>query len=77
MLLVQKDGADPGIKFEDLRDKLLGVGTKHALFGDGSNSVLLYVDMGAPQGFPLGLHGFIITQITRKDNMCTIGLAFR
>ena len=64
-MLVQADGASTGITLDDLRDKLAAVGTEDAIFGDGSDSVMLF--LGGK---------FLISQGTRKDELCTIGLGF-
>jgi hypothetical protein len=65
LLLVQPDGAT-GITLEVLRDKLAAVNTKNALFGDGSDSVMLF--FGGK---------FVVSMGSRKQSMCTIGLGFK
>jgi hypothetical protein len=66
LVIVQPNDAEPGIRLETLREKLVAVGTNDAVFMDGSDSALLVVN---------GV--FHVLQAENKDELTTIGLGFR
>lgn len=65
VVLIQPNGASTGITLEDLRDKLAAVGVNSAVFLDGSDSSMLWVN-GIWQ----------ISPGSRKNHTNTIGVAF-
>ncbi|MGE9759473.1 hypothetical protein [Pseudomonas sp. PDM20] len=62
---VQKHG-DSGMSIEAVRDEMMALGCKHAVFFDGSDSSLLYT----PES------GFLVSQADAKDQTCIAGAAF-
>jgi hypothetical protein len=65
LAMVQRSGGSAGMTLDTLRDRLLAAGCDDAVFGDGSDSVLLVVG-GAT----------MIAQGSDKDEATTIGLGF-
>lgn len=65
-IIVLQDGVSPGMSINSLRDSLFSLGIENAVFLDGSDSSLLYVD-GSP----------IIDAGSNKDELNTIGIGFK
>jgi hypothetical protein len=66
LVLVQPNGSDSGLTWEQLRDKLVSIDADDAVFLDGSDSAMLVVN-GTP----------IVHQDETKDELTTVGLGFR
>ncbi|MFV0332158.1 MAG: hypothetical protein ACK5KL_20400 [Dysgonomonas sp.] len=65
-IYVQSHGHSPGASLTAIRNSLLKEGCKHAVFFDGSDSVLVYDSIG-----------FVIGQAEDKDETCVVGLGLK
>lgn len=66
LVLVQRDGATSRMSLDTLRDKLVAIGCDNAVFGDGSDSVLLVVGGRT-----------MVAQGDDKEEATTVGLGFK